>query len=48
MNEQEPPGGDPACWANLVCPECGAVTSEGHQAGCSHAEEHPAEGGQGM
>lgn len=23
-------GGDPACWACLVCEECGAVVSEGH------------------
>ena len=28
-------GGDPACWARLVCQECGAVVSEGHLAGCS-------------
>jgi len=27
-------GGDPVCWANLVCPDCGAITSEGHRAGC--------------
>jgi hypothetical protein len=28
-------GGDPVCWAHLVCDECGAITSEGHRAGCS-------------
>jgi uncharacterized protein YeaO (DUF488 family) len=27
-------GGDPACWANLICAECGAVVSEGHRQGC--------------
>jgi uncharacterized protein YeaO (DUF488 family) len=30
-------GGDAACWANLVCPGCGAIESEGHRPGCSHA-----------
>ena len=28
-------GGDPVCWARLVCEECGALLSEGHLAGCS-------------
>jgi tellurite methyltransferase len=29
-------GGDPACWAGLVCPECGAVTADGyHRPGCA-------------
>jgi tellurite methyltransferase len=28
-------GGDPACWAGLVCPECGAIMDGGgHRAGC--------------
>jgi hypothetical protein len=27
-------GGEAACWAHLVCPECGAITSEGHQKDC--------------
>ena len=29
-------GGDPACWAGLVCPECGAILDGGrHRAGCT-------------
>jgi uncharacterized protein YeaO (DUF488 family) len=32
--EDDQDGGDPACWANLVCAECGAVVSEGHREGC--------------
>jgi hypothetical protein len=28
-------GGDSACWAHLVCPECGVLESDGHHAGCT-------------
>jgi hypothetical protein len=35
----EPAGGEAACWAHLVCPECGAITSEGHQKGCQLAAQ---------
>ena len=30
-------GGDAACWAHLVCPECGAITTGGHRPGCTSA-----------
>ena len=33
--DDEAPGGDPVCWAYLVCEECGAITTEGHRADCS-------------
>ncbi|MGH7912816.1 MAG: hypothetical protein ACREOV_13950 [Candidatus Dormibacteraceae bacterium] len=36
---QDDEAGDRACWANLVCAECGAVTSEGHRPGCSSSED---------
>ena len=29
--------GDAACWANLVCPGCGAIQTEGHREGCALA-----------
>ena len=32
-------GGDPACWACLVCQECGGVVSEGHHAECSQSSQ---------
>ena len=30
-------GGDPVCWAHLVCDECGAITTEGHRDGCARS-----------
>jgi uncharacterized protein YeaO (DUF488 family) len=30
-------GGEAVCWANLVCPECGAMETEGHREGCALA-----------
>ena len=30
-------GGDPVCWAYLVCEECSAITTEGHRDGCSRS-----------
>jgi uncharacterized protein YeaO (DUF488 family) len=33
----EPEGGEAACFAHLVCPECGAVVTEGHAQGCAAA-----------
>ena len=35
----EEQGGEPACFANLVCLECGSVVTEGHAAGCAAARE---------
>jgi hypothetical protein len=34
-------GGEAACWAHLVCPQCGAMESEGHQPGCPAAPALP-------
>ncbi len=33
--EDAPEGGDPACWANRVCPDCGAI--DGHTPTCSQS-----------
>jgi len=30
-------GGDPVCWAHLVCPDCGAIETGGHRPGCALA-----------
>jgi uncharacterized protein YeaO (DUF488 family) len=35
--EPEDVGGEAACFAHLVCPECGAVVTEGHRPGCELA-----------
>jgi uncharacterized protein YeaO (DUF488 family) len=34
----EPEGGEAACWAHLVCPDCGAIETEGHREGCALAQ----------
>ena len=31
-------GGDPVCWAHLVCPDCGAIIAEGHRTGCEASQ----------
>jgi tellurite methyltransferase len=36
------PEGDPACWAGLLCPDCGAVVDGGdHRPGCSLTGANP-------
>jgi hypothetical protein len=38
---EEPEGGDAACWAHLVCPECGAMSREEHRPDCAAAPPGP-------
>jgi len=40
--DDEPAGGEPACWAHLVCPECGAMTGGEHRDGCGSGPAAPA------
>jgi len=37
LDDAEPQGGDAACWAHQVCPDCGAIETEGHRPDCRHA-----------
>ena len=34
-------GGETACWAHLVCTECGAMLSEGHRQDCGLSQAKP-------
>ncbi|HUY56054.1 MAG TPA: hypothetical protein VMV23_12975 [Candidatus Nanopelagicaceae bacterium] len=38
VSDEETAAGDPACWAHLICPECGSVLVEGHRPRCPVAE----------
>lgn len=38
-------GGEAACWAHLVCLECGAMISEGHGQGCTSGPATPGRSG---
>jgi predicted ArsR family transcriptional regulator len=33
-------GGEPACWAHLVCPDCGMLVSDGEHRGCTTDSEN--------
>jgi hypothetical protein len=41
-------GGDSACWAHLLCPECGAISSEGHHRGCESEQVRVSNGSVAM
>lgn len=32
--EEQLEGGDPVCWAHLLCPGCGAMLTGGHRPWC--------------
>ena len=40
---EENEGGEAVCYAHLVCPECGAVVTEGHRSGCGQEAGRPAD-----
>jgi hypothetical protein len=44
-DEAERGGGDPACWAHLVCPECGAIETDGHREWCRLGHSADADAG---
>ena len=33
-HDEEPEGGDPACWLDRVCPDCGAFLEDGVPHSC--------------
>jgi hypothetical protein len=33
-DDREPEGGDPACWLDRVCPECGSFLDDDAPHGC--------------
>jgi hypothetical protein len=39
LNARQDEGGDPACWAHILCPDCGAVLDGSeHRPGCPRFE----------
>jgi hypothetical protein len=39
--DDESTGGEAACWAHLLCEECGAMSGEPHRAWCSQFSPAP-------